>query len=835
MRGEVCEAGRSSKQRREILDLRDACLARRRGQLQALATLLAEGPDVGALDRAVAAAAGLPPVAYCADIEALTARVRPPEDPALRARVDALQPRVDRLESLYVTGKYREGLAFAAPLLAETAAVPYPPLDAQVLFWTGRLHEANGDFEAAREKLRAAALAAAEGGDDVLVAHTWARLLYVVAERQQRLDEAALIHSLGAVAVTRAHDERIRAVWLNAEGLLLWHSGKAAEAKATHERALALREKVLGPEHPDVAGSVNNLGLVLQDLDDFPAAMRAHERALALREKVLGPDHPDVGQSLNNLGIIYGEVGDYARAVTVQERALALKERVLGPDHSDTAQTLDNLAEALFRTGDLARAIAVEERALAIDEKKLGSEHANFAWGLLNLSHMLVEKGDLPRALALCERATAIFERVRRPTDPYLSVAFSTRGSMLHEAGDDAQARQSYERALAIAEKTPGPQSMDYALARAGLGRAQVGLGQLDLALASFETALSLMERRLGPKHPNLAEPLLGLGEVALARRRPQDAEPPLERAGAGRRSEQAQGAAHARRGRVAGREGSSASALPRPGGPRRLRAGRQPRVDRQDGPMAIQALNAVSQALPHEERARPVRQVQRRVPGTSDTPSAARAGRRLDGAPRALDEGATVLDKHLERFTGGSDEETESTRAGRRDRDRFAHRAAGGRSSRAVQVGVHLPHQPVRAKHVDQRRQGLRWRWPARHLDRHRAADVHLAAFHHRVGRGPHHLLRRLLHRHGGHHGEWDQHSHLRDQLLGFARLHQRRHHGQRVLLALTRPAARFFDASARGGVRNTAPRTRKAPRDGVGTPLAFASRSASCSRARR
>jgi Tetratricopeptide repeat len=31
---------------------------------------------------------------------------------------------------------------------------------------------------------------------------------------------------------------------------------------ALHERALAIREKVLGPEHPDTAASLNNFALL---------------------------------------------------------------------------------------------------------------------------------------------------------------------------------------------------------------------------------------------------------------------------------------------------------------------------------------------------------------------------------------------------------------------------------------------------------------------------------------------------------------------------------------------------------------------------------------------
>ena len=73
------------------------------------------------------------------------------------------------------------------------------------------------------------------------------------------------------------------------------------EARPLYERALAIREKVLGAEHPDTATSLNNLASLLQAQGDLAGARPLYERALAIREKVLGAEHPDTATSLNNL------------------------------------------------------------------------------------------------------------------------------------------------------------------------------------------------------------------------------------------------------------------------------------------------------------------------------------------------------------------------------------------------------------------------------------------------------------------------------------------------------------------------------------------------------
>ncbi len=71
-----------------------------------------------------------------------------------------------------------------------------------------------------------------------------------------------------------------------------------------YARALAIREKVLGAEHPDTATSLNNMGALLQAMGELAEARPYYARALAIREKVLGAEHPATATSLNNMGAL---------------------------------------------------------------------------------------------------------------------------------------------------------------------------------------------------------------------------------------------------------------------------------------------------------------------------------------------------------------------------------------------------------------------------------------------------------------------------------------------------------------------------------------------------
>src|SRR6202521_4695264 len=93
----------------------------------------------------------------------------------------------------------------------------------------------------------------------------------------------------------------VEAEALNKQVIELYRAGKYAEATPLAERALAIREKALGPDHPDVAQSLNNLAELYDNQGRNGETEPLYKRALAIREKALGPDHPLVAQSLNNL------------------------------------------------------------------------------------------------------------------------------------------------------------------------------------------------------------------------------------------------------------------------------------------------------------------------------------------------------------------------------------------------------------------------------------------------------------------------------------------------------------------------------------------------------
>ncbi|MBE3035878.1 MAG: tetratricopeptide repeat protein [Candidatus Atribacteria bacterium] len=56
-----------------------------------------------------------------------------------------------------------------------------------------------------------------------------------------------------------------------------------------------------------------------------------------------GPDHPDVATSLNKLAELYRAQGRYSEAEPLYKRALAIAEKTLGAHHPNTETFRQNL------------------------------------------------------------------------------------------------------------------------------------------------------------------------------------------------------------------------------------------------------------------------------------------------------------------------------------------------------------------------------------------------------------------------------------------------------------------------------------------------------------
>uniref|UniRef100_UPI0008299DD2 tetratricopeptide repeat protein n=1 Tax=Nocardia lijiangensis TaxID=299618 RepID=UPI0008299DD2 len=163
----------------------------------------------------------------------------------------------------------------------------------------------------------------------------------------------ALLPHIDALT-THAHNElptATSAAIRSRTGLFLLDQGLYDSARAHHQQALADRERILGPDHPDTLASRHNLARAYRSAGQVSEAITLHEQNLADRERILGPDHPDTLASRRNLAVAYRLAGRTSEAIALHEQNLADQGRILGPDHPDTLASRSSLGLAYLDAG----------------------------------------------------------------------------------------------------------------------------------------------------------------------------------------------------------------------------------------------------------------------------------------------------------------------------------------------------------------------------------------------------------------------------------------------------------------------------------------------------
>lgn len=290
---------------------------------------------------------------------------------------------------------------------------------------------------------------------------------------------------------------------LNQAGCYCSDRAQYAEAESLLMQALAIREKTLGPEHADVATSLNNLAFLYYEQGNYTKAEPMYVRALSINEKVEGPDHTIVALSLNNLARLYDEQGRYEEAEPMYMRSLTIYENTHGPAHPDVAMSINNLALLYVNQKRYEEAEQLHTRSLAILKKSLGEQHPNVAFSLNNLAYLYKIQGRYEEAEPMYVRSLDINEKVLGPSHPDFARSLNNLASLYAEQGNYAKAEPMHVRALSIREKVFGPEHTDVAMSLNNLASIYVRQGKYSEAEPLIRRALSIKEKALGLDHPS--------------------------------------------------------------------------------------------------------------------------------------------------------------------------------------------------------------------------------------------------------------------------------------------------------------------------------------------
>ncbi|MEZ4380891.1 MAG: serine/threonine-protein kinase [Nannocystaceae bacterium] len=528
MHDDACEATAVRReQSSEVMDLRMACLDRALEELKATVALL-ETADVELLPQAHEVVADLPPLARCADTDALQAAVEPP-------RADEAGAVAEARGALAVARARRGGGRFAAAQAAigEAGAaaegLSYAPLAAELRRERGLVLAELGRYEEADADLREALRLGGRAGIPTLVGAAAIDLIGVVGRRRSLPDEGLRYRDVADAAIGDDPREAGRLTLAVAE--VYAHDGRYAEAAAEYGAAIERIEAAFGDANPLLAAALIGNGDVLRRLERWEEAEARLARAQAIVERDLGDGHPLLARLLNVLATLRKDRGELDEALALFERALALRQAALGPEHPSVADSMNNLAVIRYNLGALDEATRLYRESVAIRERNLGPDHPGLAGPLTNLASVTCLTHGCADSIPLFERALKLIVDAHGEAHPVAVAVLTNLGNVYNTIGRDEPALEYALRAEAAARAVYGDSHRQVLSTLALRGRAEIWVGRRAEAEAHLRDALTMCEALYGADDLHVVPILVDLSVVARGRGRGPEAVAWSERA----------------------------------------------------------------------------------------------------------------------------------------------------------------------------------------------------------------------------------------------------------------------------------------------------------------
>src|ERR1043166_8070410 len=311
-----------------------------------------------------------------------------------------------------------------------------------------------------------------------------------------------------------------------------------AESETVQREALAIRRKLYGNEHRDVATSLDNLARLLLAQGKAAEAEATFRDALAMRRNVLGDKHPSVAESFSALGSLFVQQNRLAEAEANYREALSAVRQTsdngASQDSSGLAMVLHHLADVLRSENAIAEATSLAEEAaamyqrhsewplherehafrvlgrvltdagdagslenwlrqeVALERNAATNQPSGFETAIGQLTTFLRREKRYAEAETLCREA---LDRARRfaPNDgPRLEERLADLADCLRSQKRHAESEELYREALDSARRSATEDAPRFALRVNDLGGVLAAQGKLDEAEMEGRAAVSL-------------------------------------------------------------------------------------------------------------------------------------------------------------------------------------------------------------------------------------------------------------------------------------------------------------------------------------------------------
>lgn len=309
-------------------------------------------------------------------------------------------------------------------------------------------------------------------------------------------------------------------------GTAYWNLGELKESKQHLERALEVRRKTLGKDHPATLETAETLGEAYRSAGDYSQAEALLRETVDGYVRTRGPNNPGTLKTMGNLAGTYVAEGKIPEAEAILKDVLERDRKVLGPDHETTLDTMGVLARVYFMEGKSEEAQRTLLEVIEGQKRTFGPEHPYTVISMNNLAVLYQRFSRFEDAEKLYANVIDIHRRVEGPEHPETINSLSNLGVLYSVEGKYAQAEDIYKQVLAYSQKQLGPEHPRTLSAMSNIAVLKQGQGHIAEAEVLGKAVLETRARVLGAEHSDTLESMRNLGAMYETEGKYDEADP---------------------------------------------------------------------------------------------------------------------------------------------------------------------------------------------------------------------------------------------------------------------------------------------------------------------
>lgn len=298
---------------------------------------------------------------------------------------------------------------------------------------------------------------------------------------------------------------------------------------AAHEpqaKALEIRRRTLGDEHPDTLKSVYESGKLALRSDELEQADTYFREALETNRRVLGSDAIATLSAASGVAGVLRAKGDYKEAENLARSALEGLKRSNMSGSTELIGTTMTLAAILHSRGKYDEAIELFRDAVKQSRDALGEQNITTIRAMTGLSNTLEASGDQQESQALNREVLDFCKRTLGVDHPRTLAAMTDLSAFLSRQGKFDQSEPILREALEKQKRLLGDDHVETLRTGDHLASLLLDTGRTSEAETQFRENYEHRQRTLGNDHPSTLKALGNLGFTIKEQGRVAEAEP---------------------------------------------------------------------------------------------------------------------------------------------------------------------------------------------------------------------------------------------------------------------------------------------------------------------